>query len=162
MLEQQNIWWWNSGTIIMEQWNMLWWNSWRSDGGTVEHLVVELWTKMGNSGTSDCWTEEQSCWNSRTSDGGTVEQSWWNSGTSNGGTVEHLMVEQWTEIGEQWNMWWLNSGTIMVEYWHRDGGTVEHVMLKQWRRNSRRSDDGTVEQSWWKSRTYVGVRVNLV
>ena len=50
-----------------------WENSGTSDGGTVEHVMVEQWNR----------------------DGGTVEHRWWNSGTSDGGTVDHLMVEQW-------------------------------------------------------------------
>ena len=59
-----------------------WYNSQTSDGGTVQHLMVE--SAISNGGTV-----EQMWWKSRTSDGGTVEQ--WNRGFE---TLKYLKVEQ--------------------------------------------------------------------
>ena len=53
----------------------------------------------------------------------------------------------------------------MVEQWNKDGERVEHLMVEEsniscW--NSGTSDDGTVEQSWWNSRTSDGQTVDHV
>ena len=55
------------------------WNSRSSDGGRVEHLMVEQWI---------IWW-----WNIGRYEVRAVEQRWWNSGTSAGGTVEHMCDE---------------------------------------------------------------------
>ena len=68
---------------MVDQWNR-WWNSGQSDGGTVEHLMVEEWNR----------------------DGGRVEQRRWKSGTSDCGTVEHL------KYLEQWNSRLCHGGTV--------------------------------------------------
>ena len=63
-------------------------NSRTSDGGTVEHLMVQQWNI--------------SSWNIRTSNGANVEHlmmDQWDR--DDGETVEHLMVEQCTMIVEQ-------------------------------------------------------------
>ena len=63
-------------------------NSRTSDGGIVEHLMVQQWNI--------------SSWNIRTSDGANVEHlmmDQWDR--DDGETVEHLMVEQCTMIVEQ-------------------------------------------------------------
>ena len=65
--------WWNSGRYKVRAEEQRWWNSGTSDGGTVEHLMVEQRNRGGE----------------------TVEHRWWNIRTPDGGTVEHLMVEQW-------------------------------------------------------------------
>ena len=49
-----------------------WWNSGTSEGGLVEHLMVEQRNRGGE----------------------TVEHRWWSIRTPNGGTVEHVMVER--------------------------------------------------------------------
>ena len=60
---------------MVEQWNIWWWNSRTSDGGAVEHLMVEQSNR----------------------DGATVKHLMMDRdiGTSDGGTVERLMVEEW-------------------------------------------------------------------
>ena len=57
MVEQWNMWWWNSGTpdgatvepLMVEQYDILWWNSGPSAGGTAEHRMVEQWNRDGRT-----------------------------------------------------------------------------------------------------------------
>ena len=67
---------WNRDGGIVEQTMS---NSRSSDGGTVEHLMVEQWNIL--------W------WNSGRYDVRTVEKGWWNSGTSDEGTVKDIKFE---------------------------------------------------------------------
>ena len=63
--------------LMVKLLNIRWWNSRTSNGGTVEHPMVEEWNRDG--GTLDHLIVQQ--WKR---DGGTVERV----------MVEHLMVEQ--------------------------------------------------------------------
>ena len=67
---------------MLEEWNMWWWNSGLPDGATVEPLMVEQW----NSGTSAGGTAEHLMVEQWNRDGRTVEH--------HGGTVEPLIMEQ--------------------------------------------------------------------
>ena len=64
--------WWNSGLDNVEQQIIWYWNRRTSDGGTVEHLMLEQRNRSGE----------------------TLEHRGWNIKTPDGGTVKHLMVER--------------------------------------------------------------------
>ena len=48
MVEQYNISWLNGGTEVLNS-RTSWWNSTLSDGGTVEHLILEQWNYHGGT-----------------------------------------------------------------------------------------------------------------